>query len=805
MSSADHRKILNALIGSAVLAAICGSASTTASAGEATTSADATTSANAVASEDDEAATTATIASSTASSIDSVVVTARRRTEKAQDVPIPIAAISGAELEASGQSRLEELNEHLPSTNIQYNNPRQSSIAVRGLGNNPANDALESSVGVYVDGVYLGRSSMANLELADVNQVELLRGPQGTLFGKNTTAGVLNVTTRLPTFDPDAQIEGSVGDFHYYQVKAAASDGLIGDELAGRISFVKTYRQGFVYDITDGRHLDGVNRSGGRGQLLWKPSENFSLRFIIDDSSESEDGGAGVLYSTGPNGGAKYLAAIALAGANIVVDPNYATTTVNGRQHMTTDNSGYSAQADWKLGGFTLTSISAYRGWFFHPENDADGTNLDAFRNGGQRVRDHQVTQELRLVSPDYGALNYVTGVYWFQQQQNNDSYLQYGANGSAIQFLRLGTVGFANGLVSTRQQLKTESGSVFGQVTFKPAPDWDLTAGVRDTYEQKDTAVEQATSGSTNAAFLAANPTRSIGPLARYDNNVSGLLSAGYKITPDVLLYASVSRGAKSGAIDPRIPAGGLPLSTLYVKPEVANDGELGIKSSLLDHRLTVDANLFWTQVQDYQSTLLVPPSAGVNFVQVLSNIGGVRTRGVETEAEYRPVTGLVLRWAGSYNDARYTDYHGAPCSAEALLAAGNLNPGQNGFTCDLTGQRLVGAPQWILNPGASYAWTMTDSLMSELGADYAWRSWFFGSADDSKYARVPSYGLLNLRWRLERNISGHPLSLTLWSKNVLDKRYVLGGLTTAGPLYNYGETPGDPRSYGLTVSWSL
>ena len=204
--------------------------------------------------------------------IGEVVVSARRRQEKAEDVPIPIAALSGADLDASGQSRLESLNEHLPSTNIEFTNPRQTSIAVRGLGNNPADDGLESSVGVYMDGVYLGRASMANVDLADLDQIELLRGPQGTLFGKNTTAGVVNITTRLPSFNPELLAEGSYGNLGYYQAKVAASDALIGDTLAGRISFVRTFQDGFVHDPINGQDYNGINRSGGRAQLYGNPA-----------------------------------------------------------------------------------------------------------------------------------------------------------------------------------------------------------------------------------------------------------------------------------------------------------------------------------------------------------------------------------------------------------------------------------------------------------------------------------------------------------------------------------------------------
>jgi len=215
-------------------------------------------------------------ASGDAGQIESVTVTARRREERAQDVPIPIATLSGDALERIGRFRLEDLNRSLPSTNIQFNNPRQASIAVRGLGNNPANDALESSVGVYLDNVYLGRASMANLDLIDIDQIALLRGPQGTLFGKNTTAGVLNITTRQPSRDPERSLEASSGDFGYYQVRGTLSQPL-SEDVSARVSFARTRQGGFVFDPTTGRDLNETNRIGGRGQVLWKPSDVFSL------------------------------------------------------------------------------------------------------------------------------------------------------------------------------------------------------------------------------------------------------------------------------------------------------------------------------------------------------------------------------------------------------------------------------------------------------------------------------------------------------------------------------------------------
>src|SRR3569833_1511754 len=185
--------------------------------------------------------------------VESVTVSARRVTENVQSVPIPIAVVSGNALENAGQFRLEELNQRLPSTNVQFGNPRQTSVAVRGLGNNPANDALESSVGVFLDYVYLGRPGMANVDLFGLEQGALLRGPQGTLFGKNTTAGVLNLQTRLPTFQPEYRFEASGGNYGFYQVRGSASGPLYEDILAGRVSVARSRQDGFVEDLTNGR------------------------------------------------------------------------------------------------------------------------------------------------------------------------------------------------------------------------------------------------------------------------------------------------------------------------------------------------------------------------------------------------------------------------------------------------------------------------------------------------------------------------------------------------------------------------
>ncbi len=726
-------------------------------------------------------------ADGSASEIESVTVSARRVTENVQSVPIPIAVLSGSSLENAGQFRIENLNERLPSTNVQFGNPRQTSIAVRGLGNNPANDALESSVGVFLDNVYLGRPGMANTDLIDIEQVALLRGPQGTLFGKNTTAGVLNLQTRLPTFQPEYKLETSGGNYGYYQVRGAVSGPLYEDLLAGRISASRSHQNGFVEDIFDGRELNGYTRDGVRGQLLLKSSDTFSLRLIGDYNTESADCCVSALYSLGPNGGAAYLNFIRNMGALIVLDPDYRKVTLGSRQHMSVNQGGGSAEANWQLGDFKLTSISAYRNWRFVPTNDADGTNIDAITNAGQAVKDEQWTQELRLASPAGRTVQTVVGLYYFYQHQDNLLYTYYGPDAGAY----TGRSFFNNGTTTTSQFLGTNSAAVFAQTTWNITHRWSLTGGARETYEDKFTRVQRNAATGTTAFEAAYGPYES-GKLTRHDANASALASAGYKLTDDVLGYLSVSRGAKAGGINPSVPTAGLSTASLYVRPELATDYEVGFKSMLLERRLQINANVFLTNVTDYQATQLLESSPGV-FVQTLTNIGKVRSKGVELEVQAIPVTGLHFSLDSSYNDARYVSYANAPCSAEALAAGKTV--------CDLTGSQVVGAPKWIVSPGVEFEHTVLAGWEGFAGADYSWRSSYFGSADNSELARVRSYGLLNLRAGVSGDSGGNKWSVWAWATNVTDKIYTVGGLTSATATLQYSEFPGQPRTVGVTA----
>jgi iron complex outermembrane receptor protein len=730
-----------------------------------------------------------------------IIVTARRREEDAQRVPIPIATVSGDSLAASGRMRLEDLNEVFPSSNIQFHGPRQTSIVVRGIGNSPANDALESGVGVYLDNVYLGRASMANLDLVDLEQVALLRGPQGTLFGKNSTMGVLAIATRLPSFEREASFESMLGNNDSYQLKGTWSEPLRDDQLAARVSFVRSVRGGFVSDVTTGRELNGVDRTGGRAQLLWKAGESFSLRTIVDYAEDNSDAGALVLWNPGPNDGAKYFAAVADAGAKVAHDPGYDTVTTDGCVHYDVRSSGASAEANWHPAGYTLTSISAWRTWRFLPCADPDYTDRDAIRIAGQNVDDRQFTQELRLSSPADRPLSYVLGLFYFNQHQQNLLYTQYGADATAITALQLGNASFVGGRVDNAARLDTDSVAAFGQVTWRPAPRWELAVGLRETFEQKQVRLDRSPDGSP--AFEANPGFRSYasGLLERDDDALSASLSASFQVSPELFVYGSVARNEISGGINPTPPGPGVDESALYFQPERARDFEAGVKWSLFGRKLMVNANLFRMDIDDYQATLLFQPSTGGTFQQLLSNIGAVRTQGVEVEVSAFTDAGFTFNLAASYNDASYLSYPDAPCSAEQL--APDLVPGQK--VCDLSSQPLVGAPRWLVSPNLAWRHGLSANLGGVLQAGYSWHSGFFGTPDNSELARVPGYGILNLRYGIEGKWREHPVSLSVWSNNALDRREMMGGVVVAGRLYNYMGTPAIPRTFGVTLRVDL
>ena len=728
------------------------------------------------------------------SQLKTVTVTARRREESAQNVPTPMSVISGQTLETQRVYRIQDLQQLVPSVNVAYMHARQSSVSIRGLGNNPASDGLEGSVGLYIDNVYLGRPGMAVFDLMDIEQLDVLRGPQGTLFGKNTTAGVINITTRAPTFTPERSIETSVGEDGYFQTKGTIS-GPLTDELAGRFSAYRTRSDGDIKNEFDGHKLNGGAREGFRGQLLYKPSETFNLRWIGDYNEEDSSAGTRTLFSTGPtiNGVNRYETRAAAAGATLV-DGSHRKVNLDNQQSVTVFQGGTSLEANWTLpSDYTLTSITSYRWWDFTPRND-DGLDVPAAYNAGVSVNDKQWSQEFRIASPTGGFFDYVAGAYYFGSDLDNKSFTYYGPkadiwNGTATGALAdVNTVG--NGHISTN------SFALFAQGTWHLTPQLDFTAGLRGTYEEKSAWVTRnapvggaAVTGAAAAARQARVGAYDSGDLNQYSTSPSGLLNLTYHFNDNVLGYASLSHGEKSGGVN--LTVGSAPTAgadSLLIGTERANNAELGVKSTLWDRRLQLNANLFWTQVNGYQTTAYDDSTRA----QYLTNAGSVRSRGVEFESTLIPVRGLTLNLNGSFNDVRYLSYKDAPCPPEVSLQAGAP------ASCDLSGHQVVGASKWIGNANGEYKWNLNNGLEEYVTASYAFRSKAVGTVEDSAYAQIPSYAVVNLSTGLRGDFHQGQWDVSLWLKNAFDKTYY----TTLWSAANggYEGLLGTPRTLGVT-----
>ncbi|HHM6713788.1 TPA: TonB-dependent receptor [Pseudomonas aeruginosa] len=728
-----------------------------------------------------------------------VTVTARRREEDSQKVPTPITVLGGETLEAQRISRVQDLQQVLPSVNVAYIHARQSSVAVRGIGNNPASDGLEGSAGIYLDNVYLGRPGMAVFDLLDIEQLELLRGPQGTLFGKNTTAGVLNISTRAPTFTAERTVEVSGGQDGYFQGRGTVS-GPLGETLAGRLSAYRTRDDGYIKNIHDDNYLNGGERQGARGQLLFEPNEDFSLRWIADYNEEDSSNGSMVVYG----GAERFWQRAALVGASPLRDPQRRKVNINGRQHVSVHQGGSSLAANWNLaGGYRLTSISAYRYWHFTPAND-EQLNVSAINDTGVEVHDRQFSQEIRLASPTGGAFDYVVGAYAFRQNLGNKTFTSYGP--LADLYLLGANLGALNDTYSKANgKIETDSFALFAQGTWHLTERLDFTAGLRGTYEEKNAKVERfaplggAAVGGVGAAVrngqLGAYDS---GDLSQYNFAPSALLSLSYQFSDDLLGYASLSHGEKSGGVN--LAVGSAPSAgadSLLVGPERANDAELGLKSTLFDRRLLLNANLFWTGIHGYQATTLYQAPGSTQLVQVLANAGSVRSRGLEFEATALPLRGLTLNFNGSYNDVTYLSFKDAPCPAEVSTRPGAPS------SCDLTGQRVVGASKWIANLNGEYQWRLDDRFQPYVSASYAYRSAAEGTLDNSDLSKIDGYALVNLAAGLRSDLGDGQLDTSVWLKNAFDKDYYLSAFASINGSYT--ASVGQPRTLGVSLRYDF
>ena len=760
-------------------------------------------------------ATPLTIVLSAGDNLTEVVISSRRRLETIQNVPIPISVIGGGQVEESGAFNVNRVKELVPTVQLYSSNPRNTTLNIRGLGSTfgLTNDGIDPGVGFYVDGVYFARPAATTLDFIDIEQIEVLRGPQGTLFGKNTTAGAFNITTRKPGFRPAANFEVSYGNYGYLQAKASVT-GPLTKKLAARFSFAGTQRDGTLYNTATQKHLNDLNNIGAKAQFLYTPNDNIKITLSGDATRQRPDGYAQVFAGVVQTQRADYRQF-----ENIIADLNYQLPSRNPFDrivdHNTTwrsgnDLGGVSLNADFKIGFGTLTSTTAWRYWNWDPSNDRDFTGLSVLQLSQAPSKHKQWSQEIRYAGDISSNLSGVIGVFALGQDLKTDPVHTEESGEHQWRFSQSSTSelwktpGLFDGFgIKTHSTLQTFSGAVFANIDWAITEQLHVLPGIRFNYDRKEVDFNRQTYGGLQTdnpdliALKRAVYTDQVFAADVKNNDWSGQLTLSYKANDQINIYATSSTNFKPVGIN----LGGLPtangqvmIELAQIKPEYVTHFEAGIKTSPWKGS-TLNLTVYNTNVKDFQAQVQ-SAEPGVNR-GYLANAEKVRVQGAEIDASIRAGKNLSFYAAAAYTDGKYISFTNAPLPLEETGASVSYK--------DVAKGRLPGISKWAvsfggeLTSGTKKIWGQNGKLF--IAFDTYYRSGFSSSPTPSRYLNIDGYTLLNARAGF-RATEG--ISFFVWSRNLLDKNYFEQLLPAAGNAGHYAAVLGDPRTFGVTLRYT-
>jgi len=694
-----------------------------------------------------------------------IIVTANRRAERLQDVPTSITAVTSEKLQNSSFQNAGDLQYVAPSLTF---NPSATgnSFQIRGVGLQSVDVGLEKPVATFVDEVIQGVPRDPGLNtFADVQRVEVLRGPQGTLFGKNASAGVVSIITNRP----DLSKTEAIGHFRYGTGNEVYSEATLNaplaDTLAARVTGVFQSRDGWLNNALTGRKSDGYRDYGIRAKLLWEPDANFSL-YVIGDYQKHHDGGESVTYTVrnpgtfAPAANTQNVGAI-LSGYGITFGPENESYAINAPAFTSAEGKGLTGTMSYKLGDYTLTSITAYRRVDGLISIDSDQTPV-AF-NDLQEVytQGRQFTEEVRLTSPVGGFLDYVAGLYYYHLRTTSQERI----GGALGRNPPTGTLYNSTGGVNN-YDVRSTSYAAFGQANLHFSDTLTGVIGLRYTHDDVSSRFFLTPDKQYTLVSLGATPANNSDNT--YADNLSGRASLQYKPTRDLMLYATVARGYKGPAVG---TTGGI---VSPIKPETVWNYEIGFKSQLFDRRLTLNVSAFSQKFTNFQATTIGFLPTGVQVVK-LANADGLRSRGIEADASLRISQSFSLSGSIAYNRSIYTKFIGGCYAGQPLLPAPGLGcyiqPGTTLRVYDLSGQRTPFAPWLTGNVGFNFNPDISPSLKLFTDANYSFRSKFISTAGNPN-TMVKGYGLLNAnvgvgpedgRWRFG-----------IYARNLLDQHFV-------------------------------
>ena len=747
-----------------------------------------------------------------------VVVTARRRAENLQAVPAAISVIDAARLESSGTVNLQQIAALVPALYYNSANPRNTAYTIRGLGSNTlsisaANDGIEPGVGFYVDEVYHARPATAAFDFTDIERVEVLRGPQGTLYGKNTTAGAIHVISRAPAFEPAGDAQLSLGGSGFLQVKGSVTGPLHGP-VAGRLSAQLTRRDGTIRNVRTGEALNAADSVAIRGQLLFQPGPDVKLRLIADLADLGSACCTQVYLRVGQSrrSAARQFPALAagLGWAPPSLDVHDRLSDIDAALRVDTQEGGLALLADWTTARGTLTSVTAWRYWDWDVANDRDYTGIPIQLVQRIPSRQEQWSQELRIASARDGRFDHVAGIYALAQRISGRPTSVYGPQAA---YWLLNPANFSVPIPrdlldgygqSGESRFRMESYAAFGELGWQANAVLRATLGLRYTQEDKRGAYATQVSGGPALTGLppavAAELTRARLSILRPQSytaadsggSLSGRVNLAWQATAGTLAYLSYAYGFKSGGINmsglPLDAANQPALATAVIDDERNSTLELGLKITLADARATLNLAAYRSVVADYQANVVSSLETAA-LRSYPSNVPQVRVQGAEADLVAALAPGLTLRLSAAYADGRNTDYPAGPCPLELQTAST--------AACDLTGAPLAGLSRWSGSLGIDYRRAIGRGE-GWLNVETSARSGYFSDTSVSQYTWIDGHALVNAslgyRFRGGRE-------LELFARNLFDADYLTALTIQTGNSGLILGQPGDPRLVGATA----
>lgn len=708
--------------------------------------------------------------------IDEIIVTAQKRSENLQQVPIAITAFGEETIEKSRIQGLEDVASRTPGFMIGHQNPVAPELTIRGIGSTDREAGSDRSVVLFVDEVYYGRAGGSTIDFFDLERIEVLRGPQGTLFGKNVVGGALNIITKKPSDSAYAKLQTSLGNYGLTEFKGVFNQPL-SDEVFAKISFSSRDRNGTSFNNLFDEEVDTQDSSSIRGQLRFLPNDNLN---ILLTSEYSRDQIQGISSKPDPAGGI-------LGTFSNTLDPDIRVVSNNILGELDREIYSVSGRVDYDTEAATFTSLTSYRVVDFHMERDIVGSPLNGSDADGSGygfksapINDEiskAFSQEFRLSSlPDSGRLTWVAGLYFLVEDTSRDQIRDRAlvrppvVPGDAIRST------ISRPLFD--QNNKTTSYAVFGQGTYALTDRFNVTLGGRYTIDKKsfDLSVSNTDPANTNSLSPAA---------AEFSASASDTWKAftpkatlDYAVTDDILAYASVSRGFKSGGFTGI--AATQAAAEVSFQPEFVWSYEAGLKSQLFDHRLQLNLSGFMMDFFDLQlrQRILLVPGDDASAVIIIFNAAQAEIKGIEAEYIAKPFAGLTLSGSYAYTDSEVTE----------------------SLTASLVGTQLPRAPKNTFTQTAEYVVDMPSGASISLRGDFRYRGEHFFDLGELAAGREEGFGLLD--GRVSFDSADGAWTLSVWGKNILDKEYrthVQSVSDGAGGVAVYGE----PATYGATVTW--